>query len=251
MIIHRVKIKDGLLGDLYLNKKKDICHGTIVFIPGLPSYQHKNLFAEELSLMGFHVLQPFYYGSWVSSGEFTVKNCFKTAHDSITAISQGKLFDLYTQQNIVVSEPIYFGGISFGTNIIQSLPASNSIKKIFLISAVPIFKTPYPQWIDISGTSFVRFLKEGFPFAYRTNDWEEWIQELSGTGELLNRFFVKGEIRIYQGEKDPISPKIIKKYLEAEKLSINMKIVKGARHAINEFNQKTLAKSIYKYLTSS
>ncbi len=250
MIIHRVKIKNGLLGDFYPSKMPE-SRGTIIFLAGLPSYQHKNQFGEKLSLAGFHVLQPFYYGSWVSAGEFSVENCFKTVNDSVSTIIRGKLFDLYTRQYIMLGRnPVYLGGISFGTSVIQSLPTPANIQKIFLISAVPLFKEPYLKQMKFDGAELVRFLKNGFPGAYRAREWQCWVREFSGKGRFLHRFAAQAPLRIYQGERDSISPSTVKQYLQEEQLKIPLLIIKNAGHALNEFNQEHLAMLVGRYLTS-
>lgn len=250
MIIYRVKIKNGLLGDFYPSKTPKP-RGTVIFLAGLPSYQHKSQFGEKLSLAGFHVLQPFYYGSWVSAGEFSVENCFRTVNDSISAIIRGKLFDFYTRQHIILGRnPIYLGGISFGTSVIQSLPTPANIQKIFLISAVPLFKEPYLKRMKFDGAALVRFLKNGFPGAYRTREWQSWVREFSGKGRFLHRFAAQVPLRIYQGERDSISPFMVKQYLQEERLEASFLTIKNAGHALNEFNQERLARLVERYLTS-
>lgn len=248
MRIYRIKLNNNLLADFYLAQNKEM--GNIIFLGGLPSYLHKSKFAEQLAMTGYNVIQPFYYGSWVSGGDFTARNCLKTVNDTIKKIQSGSVFDLYNKKDIKIdSKNIYLGGISFGTNIIQSFPQINEIKKRFLISAVPLFKDPYSKEIGIDGKRFTAFLKNGFPLVYRSNNWKEWEREFYGKGTILNKFLAsEKEVKIFQGELDSISPQIITNYLKKESLNINIEIIKNAKHAIDEYDQAELAELVVEYL---
>ncbi|MEK7629396.1 MAG: hypothetical protein AAB394_02620 [Patescibacteria group bacterium] len=248
MIIHRVKIRGNLLGDFYTAKSNS--KGTIVFMVGLPSYLHKSEFCEELSLLGYNILQPFYYGSWVSGGNFSIKNCVNTLTDSLKSIENGYIFDIYTNKKIIIdSQNIFLGGISFGSNIIQSLKTPEKIKKIFLISAVPIFKKEYCKMIGFDGKTFVKFIRAGFPYAYRSKNWNELVKEFSGQGKILSQFTSDvSRIGIYQGSRDKISPQIIEQYLQKENLKIKINSISGAGHALNEYDQKQIASTVDLYL---
>lgn len=250
MVIHRVKIKNNLLGDFYT--AKGVSKGTIIFMAGLPSYLHKSEFCEELSLLGYNILQPFYYGSWVSGGNFSIKNCINTVTDSLKKVESGHIFDIYTNKKIPVDpRNIYLGGISFGSNIIQSLKTPAKVKKFFLISAVPIFKKEYCKMIKFDSTSFIGFIKDGFPCVYRSKNWDELTREFSGLGTVLNNFRSdSSKISVYQGSKDKISPQIIEQYLQKENLKIKFNSIHGAGHALNEYNQRKLAHMVDLYLQS-
>ncbi|MBU1104894.1 hypothetical protein L6255_00220 [Candidatus Parcubacteria bacterium] len=250
MILHRVRIAKNLLGDLYLAKVGKSL-GTIVFLGGLPSYMHRSKFGESLAELGFNVLQPFYYGSWVSGGNFSAKNCRKTVLDCLRALESKKsVFDLYAKENLPLAvERIFLGGISFGTNVIQSLKTPNNVSKIFLVSAVPLFKKSYMEKIKLDGVKLADFMRRGFPNVYRTKDWRELEKEFSGNGKIFSNFRAKPSlITTYQGENDKISPQAIRECLGNENISIKIHEIKGAGHALNEFNEDLLANIVAKDL---
>ncbi len=246
MTIYRIEIQPGLLGDLY--RAQTVPKGTIVFVPGLPSYQHRNIFAEELARLGYDVVQPFYYGSWMSSGEFTVDTCYKTVLDTLASCRAGIVTNLSSGEQIALTtSKLFLGGISFGTVVLESMSLPDDIEKVFLISAVPVFTKQHVALINFDAEEFVTFLQKGFPFVYRSPDWNEWQRELSGKGNRLST--LKADMtktKIFQGEKDDISPDMIKTAFAA---TTNIETIWGAGHSLTTFDQVDLAQRVITFLS--
>jgi pimeloyl-ACP methyl ester carboxylesterase len=247
MTIYRIEIQPGLLGDLY--RAQTAPKGTIVFVPGLPSYQHRNIFAEELARQGYDVVQPFYYGSWVSSGDFTVAGCYQTVWDTVDCCRTGSVTNLSTGQQIALTKSrIFLGGISFGSVVLESMLLPDDIEKVFLISAVPVFTKQHVALINFDAQEFVTFLQRGFPFVYRSPDWQEWQRELAGEGKLLSVLkTAMAKVKIFQGEKDDITPAMIKAAFERVP-SLNLEIIAGAGHSLTQFDQVDLATRVLTFL---
>lgn len=249
MIAFRIKIKDSLLGDFYPAKGAEK-KGVIIFLSGMPGYLHKNIFGEQLSLRGYDVVQPFYYGSWVSGGDFSVENCQKTLLDTIEQIKKGVVWDLYSQKQLpIFSKNIYLGGMSFGSVIVQTMNIPRTVKKTFLISSVPIFKEEYNSIWEFGGDDFISFINRGFPYVYRIADQNLLAAEFAGQGNVLNKLAadLSGAV-FFQGNKDRVTPGILQSYLLNEGIEARIIEVTDAGHALNEYDQLMLAGMVDNFL---
>lgn len=249
--IYRIKINDQLLGDFYPAKQDP--RGTIIFLGGLPSYPHKSRFTEGLARRGYHVVQPFYYGSWASGEMFSPQNCMRTVEDTINAlVEKGSVFDLYNKKEMpILTQSLYLGGISFGTNVIQSLTSHTAIEKAFLISTVPLWKKPYLEQIGLHAEHFISFLQKGYPYVYRVENWNEWEQEFRGDGGVFSTFRANPEhISVFQGENDKITPAILNRCFETESIPLQVNVVADAGHALDEFDQERLTDLVEQFLNS-
>lgn len=119
-MIIRISLNQSLSGDIYLPVNSN--YKTIIFLGGMPSYFYKNSISENLSQVGFTVIQPFYYGSWVSDGDFSAENCIQTITDTIQAINDKPITNSYNNQLIDLDiKEIYLMGTSFGSTLVQNL----------------------------------------------------------------------------------------------------------------------------------
>lgn len=113
MIEYRIKINENLLAIFFISDENK---GTVVYASGVPQYvQKQHSFVSQILEAGYSLCIPKYYGTWESSGEFSVENSIKALQETISLIKTGKCKELYADNTITWNkEKIILLGYSFG-----------------------------------------------------------------------------------------------------------------------------------------
>lgn len=247
-LVYRVLINKNILGDYYKSLQSD-SKGVIVFLPGLPGYNHKNWLSRALAENGFDVIEPFYPGTWSSDGDFLPQSVIESVKDIHESIKNNNLFDLYNNQFIKLkSHEIHIMGNSFGTNVIQSSPFIKLYRKKILLGLVPTFNYTFLKDYPLDPEHFYKFLQTGFRNIYRCSQWSFWLLEFQGKGEFFNKNFLERKnVLIIQGQTDTFSEDLLKK-TTLKDLDLDIDFIQNAGHSIDSHGKETLDK-ILKFLS--
>lgn len=159
----RSSLNNQLKADIYLPKKSN--GKTIIFLSGLPTYFHKSDISKVFADHGFTVIHPFYYGTWVSGGDFNPQTALKTVSDTVKAVVDGTVSNLYTNTSLVTpKEEIFLVGTSFGSVIMQCYRQKDISPKKIGISAIPVFNHLNNKSIHFDPNHLVVFFRARVSF---------------------------------------------------------------------------------------
>jgi len=246
-MIIRISLNQSLSGDIYLPVNSN--NKTIIFLGGMPSYFYKNSISENLSQVGFTVIQPFYYGSWVSNGDFSAKNCIQTLTDTIQAINNNTIINSYNNQLLNLdSKEIYLMGTSFGSTLVQIYKDSEyKLEKRICLAGIPVFEQKYNQQIHFNHLEFIDFIKRGFKNLYRSDSWQEWEKELSGNGEFFHDLNLNPDYLFLQAKDDNMANySLISSYAQEKQIKANIVEING-KHSLESFDTLQITKNIIEF----
>jgi hypothetical protein len=206
----------------------------------------KNILGEQLALKGYHVLQPYYYGSGSSSLQFSIHNSMNTLRDVLKSVGNNEVQNIFLKEVIETKQlpVIAIIGQSFGSNIIQSYPYILSSKTLLtLISPVPPFPT-YNSQFGFDPEQFVDFIERGFPYLYRIEDKDELQSEFSLQNKSLSQITItdKNRVLIIQGNDDYIPPHIIYETFNNNE-NCHIETIAG-KHSLDSMDQLYIASII-------
>lgn len=163
MFEYRIKINKNLLATMFIGGEK----GVIVFASGLPQYvQKQHSFVSQILKAGYSLCIPKYYGTWESSGRFSVKSSTKALRQTLDLIKKGECKELY-DKNIIKwnTNKIILLGYSFGAR-----PALQcDTKDIFATLLICPFISSKLQTNGENISKTLEFIKESYPYVYRFN----------------------------------------------------------------------------------
>lgn len=163
MIEYRLKINKELLATFFAGGDK----GTVVFASGLPQYvQKQHPFVSQIIEAGYSLCIPKYYGTWESSGEFSVESSTKTLEDTVDFIKKGEAEELFSGDSIKWNtNKIVLMGYSFG-----ALPALQCRSDdIFATLLVCPFVSSLFQNTGENIDNTLEFVKKAYPNVYNFN----------------------------------------------------------------------------------
>lgn len=161
MTEYRVKINNNLFATLFIGGDK----GLVVYAAGLPQYVQKHhSFVSQILEAGYSLCVPRYYGTWESSGEFSVKESIKTLRETLDFVKAGQCKELFADKVITWNtSKIILLGYSFG-----ALPAirCNTDDIYGTILVCPFLSSKFQSGGENINDS-LDFLKKGYPNVYR------------------------------------------------------------------------------------
>jgi len=251
MINYRIKYKNTISELYYPKESKEI---AVIFLPGLPSFLGKNNITKKLTEAGCIVYQPYYSGTYDSSGYFTPSQCIKDVDQFIKMANKNKQKELYFNKILrTEAKKIILIGTSFGSSIV-AINQNKKVSKKILISPVLTYNQTLIGEI-VKNLSFkdqmkglLRLITKGYPLIYRMNNIKEWREFLFGKNDKFNpiKFLqsnkISEKITIIQGINDSSVPEELNKIL-LRKFNIHAKFVvdKTAGHSISSYSEKIIS----------
>ncbi len=198
--------------------------------PGLPSYIDKEFFqsAPVKDDTGYVIL--YYYGYWLSEGDFSPVSPQNSLVDCVQAIKKDNFIDAFSGDNVKTShlaiERII--GYSFGANCtVRAVPLLSTkcnitntkyslVAPLVMVNKDELFERGVPVEIMDNfyrfNKAFVKFLRRGFASVLNGIENESWDKYFNGTDEdskiigNLQTYFSKKGVDVYCGKKDKSIP---------------------------------------------
>lgn len=250
MIIYRIKFKN-IISELMIPETPN---GTaIVFLPGLPSKPGANKVTEHLFNNGYTIFQPFYSGSFDSSGDFTPTNCIKDVKTFLTMAKQKQFREFYYDKLIKTeTKQIVLIGTSFGTSIAIAANPKN-IYKMILLSPILVYDQDIINKLDIKFDflsqmiGLLSLLKNTFPFSYRIRNFNVWTKFLFKDSVKGSAYHNLNKISVptllVHGNKDKSLPYQLTETVLAQTKNTHLKLESPlVGHSLSTYDTKTLDK---------
>lgn len=243
----RVSLNQNLKADILTPPEPN--GKVIIFLGGVPSYLYKNDISQTLCDSGFTVIQPFYYGTWVSGGDFNPQNCLATITDTIQSLEKRQIYNLYSNKKIDIEfQDYYLMGTSFGSVIVQSYEQDIISNERILLGGIPFFNKDTNSAISFDVEHFISFLQRGFEYVYRSENWDEWRRELNGEGKYLNKIYRKANYLFIQGNNDTMgTDKIIDRFIKNNNIKADLHLVDGG-HSLNSIDSRQVLQKVISFL---
>ncbi len=171
MINRKINFK-GILCDIYYPEER--YEGSlIIFCPGLPGSWKYEKFANYFSSNGFIFLHPKYYGSWESTGKFSISECKKTI-EILIDLDKNKIKDIYGKTINLKINKVYLMGHSFGGSLSLALGAERFLAGIISLSPIIDFESHNDSGNESDLKSTFEYICLGSPGLFRGISKEDW-----------------------------------------------------------------------------
>ena len=207
-------IEDGLCCDVFYSKEKSV-NACALFLYGFPATIGPNQLTEYLVEKGYTVLQPHYYGTYDSIGEFTPASAVTTVEAINRIIKKGEVINLKTEKTISIPNRITICiGYSFGAYVLKhSRGFFNDLETILLFS--PIMSNNENNdtfWTSEDGLDNLNYVIRTRPFTYRIKNNESWLESYVKDPNIEPTSMidsVKSVLWVYGSKDDEIIPSLI------------------------------------------
>ena len=184
-------IRKDLFVSFYLNQGER----NLIFISGMPSYITKYhplvKFCNENKI---NLFIPRYYGSFESSGGFSIKSCIKTVQETVRLVKEGKVKELFEDKEVSWKNgSILVLGHSFGGLPTLCADLDSDIK---IILSCPLVNLDMNLAEKGDAYRDLLFIEKAYPNLYRFKA-EKLIQEYKKI-----KYPLKKEISLIVGKKD-------------------------------------------------
>lgn len=214
----------------------------VLFFPGLPQFIDKRFFQDKVSKNTAY-LSVYYYGTWLSGGEFMPESARKTVKDAIQFAKGGMSIATYNSKSFHWNyKKLNILGCSFAGNSIVTADVSKSdVAGIELFNPLLYLekedKSQLPAFdgeaFDMLNSQFLQFMRNGYCHVLRGIDSEVWDNYFFGKDPASKIAITDNlpPIKIYQGLDDTtLNPAWSKHFCDSNKAICEYVAVKGAGH---------------------
>lgn len=170
-------IEDGLCCDVFYDKRKNK-NECALFLYGFPATVGSNKLTDMLVEMGYTVLQPQYFGTYDSKGDFTPDSAFYTVKKVENIVSKSLVKNL--KDNTIYKLPNIISvciGYSFGAYVMRNtITYLKDLKKVILVS--PVMSNNIRNslcWVNEDGLTHLNYVLKTRPLTYRIANKEDWM----------------------------------------------------------------------------
>lgn len=249
-------IEKGLCCDVYYDKSLKE-HKLALFLYGFPATIGENELTGELVKRGYMVLQPHYYGTYDSEGDFTPDSAFRSVNSIIDITRKSVVTNLKSNQITTIPQKISLCiGYSFGAYVLRhSLNQLIDVENVLLFSPV-MSNCPQNQlcWANENALEHLQYVLRTRPYTYRIKDTSMWINKYVNDEMAscsLQNYNVK-KVAWIIGSKDDtiIKPVIIDRHEKVAHDLINpnaeskLIIVENGAHGINSLVNDNLMQQL-------
>jgi len=240
-------INNNLAIHLYYSKESIVDHllvidELIIFFPGLPQFIDKRFFEKKVS-QNTAFMSIYYYGTWLSGGEFLPTTIYTTVSDAINFAKSGKCTTSFDGSNFEWKyNRCKVIGCSFsGNSILNGSIKKNDVSLIELynpliylentdISNIPGFDKL--KFNDVN-RNFLFFVRNGYANVLRGINSSAWDNYFFGS-DINSRIILSDEtpiIKIYQALDDvTINPNWSKHFCEQNKQKAEYIPINNSEH---------------------
>lgn len=172
-------IEDGLCCDVFYDKSRTN-NEVALFLYGFPATIGENELTVKLVERGYMVLQPHYYGTYDSKGDFTPETAFKTVESIVNIARKSLVKNLKNNSMMHIPPNISLCiGYSFGAFVLRhSMDYLMDVDKVILVSPV-MSNNPNNElcWANENALEHLQYVMRTRPYTYRITNIDAWMRQ--------------------------------------------------------------------------
>jgi len=180
-------IEEGLAGDAFYERGRQDFAGVAVYLYGLPSFPASNPVTVALVAAGFIAIQPHYFGTYDSEGEFSPTSMVATLEAVGRSVLQGRLIQAKDGTPFEIPRTVSVCvGHSFGCAAalrgFHKLPGVTTL--VLLAPAAHYGQGEEDYGVRDVGLDDLEYVRTSHPHTYRLAPASEWAEILMGKDPL-------------------------------------------------------------------